>query len=119
MTRINAGIDPRSLTRQHLFAELREIKRIPNAVASGKARLDNPVDKFTLGPGHVKFFYRRCGYLLRRYRALYAEAVARGYHPTDFSSAWDSVPASSMGDWEPSASDTAIVQARIDERLAG
>lgn len=36
MTRINVGYGVRNLTRQHLLAEHREIKRIPNMISSGK-----------------------------------------------------------------------------------
>jgi deoxyribonuclease (pyrimidine dimer) len=72
MTRINAGIRPAELVDQHLLAELREIKRIPNVVKQGKAKLDGIPERFSLGTGHVRFFYNKLGYLLRRYRSLYA-----------------------------------------------
>ena len=121
MSRINAGIDPRSLTRQHLLAEHREIKRIPNAV---RARLDagKPVavgpDEFCLGKGHVTFFYRRLGYLLRRYQRLRAECLRRKYDVSDFSGAWSGLPDEFMGEWEPSPQDRALIEQRIAERLA-
>jgi hypothetical protein len=41
MTRVNAGVEPITLTREHLIAEHREIKRIPNAVRQGRVRLEN------------------------------------------------------------------------------
>ena len=37
MTRINASIRPAELSNAMLFAEYKEIKRIPNTVKSGKA----------------------------------------------------------------------------------
>tara|TARA_R110000868_G_scaffold118613_1_gene314537 strand:- start:211 stop:618 length:408 start_codon:yes stop_codon:yes gene_type:complete len=117
MTRINAGIDPSELTREHLLAEHREIKRIPNVIVSGKARIADIPRQFTLGKGHVKFFYDKLGYLKRRYMAIRDECFRRGYNVTDYEVAWDGVPQHLMSDWEPSKSDTAIVQRRIEERI--
>ena len=67
MTRINVGIQPVELTDQHLIAEHREIKRIPNCVAKGKYNMEGIPDKFKLGTGHVKFFYNKLLYLKFRY----------------------------------------------------
>lgn len=72
MTRINVGIPPRELTNKHLTAEHREIKRIPNAVKTGKAKMVGIPAQFTLGTGHVKFFYNKLGYLRQRYLELHA-----------------------------------------------
>ena len=41
MTRVNVGIPPVELVDQHLLAEHREIKRIPNCVAKGKNTMIN------------------------------------------------------------------------------
>ena len=46
MTRINVGIPPAELVNQHLIAEHREIKRIPNCVAKGKYNMEGIPDKF-------------------------------------------------------------------------
>ena len=46
MTRINVGIPPADLVNQHLIAEHREIKRIPNCIAKGKYNMDGIPDKF-------------------------------------------------------------------------
>ena len=40
MTRINCGINPSLLTTPHLNAEAREIKRVPNTIKSGRAKLE-------------------------------------------------------------------------------
>jgi hypothetical protein len=116
MTRINIGINPSTLCRQHLLAEHREIKRIPNAVRSGKAKIVQ-TEKFSLGKGHVKFFYTRLGYLLDRYKQVHAECVRRGYNVTDYSDAWDGVPSNLMGDYTPTPEDISVVQERINQRL--
>ena len=73
MTRINVGIPVVELTRQHLIAEHREIKRVPNAIKNGRYSLHNQPNTFTLGKGHVKFFYTRLLYLQNRYEDLYDE----------------------------------------------
>ena len=117
MTRINCGIPPKELHDKHLLAEHREIKRIPNMIASGKANLEGIPDKFCLGKGHVKFFYNKLGYLFKRYQELYKECLARGFDVTDYSEAWDNVPLSLCYMYKPTDEDRKIVRARIAERL--
>jgi len=117
MTRINVGIKPTKLCRQHLLAEAREIKRIPNAVGKGKFNMKGQPKEFTLGTGHVKFFYDKLLFLKKRYEEVYAECLARGYNATYFGGAWDNVPIKYMNDYIPTERDRKIVQDRIDERL--
>lgn len=117
MTRINVGIPPKELCRQHLLAEAREIKRVPNVVTKGKVNLKGQPDNFKLGTGHVKFFYTRLGYLKKRYEEIYAECLIRGYNVTYFGDAWNNVPAHLMGDYEPTDEDRKLVMERIEERL--
>lgn len=117
MTRINVGIPPQNLTRQHLLAEHRELKRIPNMVRTGRAKVDNVPDQFKLGLGHVTFFYNKLGYLLNRYRELYYECIRRGYNVTNYESAWDGISDNLMGDYTPTKNDRNIVQQRINQRL--
>lgn len=119
MTRINVGVKPKELCRQHLLAEAREIKRVPNVVAKGKFNLKNQPKEFTLGTGHVKFFYDKLGYLKQRYEEIYVECVERGYNVTYFGNAWDNVPISLMGGYTPTQRDRELVLARIEERLVG
>jgi deoxyribonuclease (pyrimidine dimer) len=89
MTRINVSIPPKELTNKHLIAEHREIKRIPNIVASGRAVLKNIPDEFKLGTGHVKFFYNKLEYLRKRYEELYQECLNRNFKVTYYGNAWD------------------------------
>jgi hypothetical protein len=118
MTRVNVGYPVKHLTRAHLIAEHREIKRIPNMVASGRAKLSGIPSAFTLGTGHVKFFYDKLGYLLKRYREIYSECISRGYNVQDYSDAWDKVPSNLMGEWSPTEKDAQIIKERIAQRLA-
>lgn len=119
MTRINVGIPPKKLTRQHLIAEHREIKRIPNVVSKGKFNLKGQPKEFTLGTGHVKFFYDKLGYLKRRYEELYSECHERKYNVTYYGDAWDNIPEHLMGDYQPTDRDIQIITERINERLNG
>ncbi len=117
MTRINVGIKPVELTREHLQAEHREIKRIPNCVAKGRYNMKGQPDKFTLGTGHVKFFYDKLGYLKKRYEALYEECIKRGINVQYYGNAWDDIPPEMMGDYTPTKEDRKLIVDRINERL--
>ena len=101
------------------MAEYREAKRIPNTIKSGKAVLKNIPDKFTLGAGHVKYFYNKLGYLKNRYYALYDECLRRGFNIQDYRECFDNIPEYLMGDVKYSATDREIVEERICEKLAG
>lgn len=115
MTRINAGIQPAELENKHLIAEHREIKRIPNVVSKGKYCLTGQPTEFTLGAGHVKFFYTRLKYLKNRYEELYKECLRRGFNVTYYGTAWDNVPDEMMNDYIPSEKDRQIIQKRIQD----
>jgi len=117
MTRINVGVPPMELCDKHLMAEAREIKRIPNCVAKGKYDLKGQPKEFTLGTGHVKFFYSRLGYLKNRYEELYSECVKRGFNVTYYGDAWNDVPKHLMNDYIPTDRDIKIIKERISERL--
>lgn len=117
MTRINCGIPPSELVDKHLLAEAREIKRIPNCVAKGRYSLKGQPGEFTLGTGHVKFFYNRLLYLKKRYEELYSECIRRGFNVQYYISAWDNVPSELMNDYSPTDKDRKIIRERINERL--
>ena len=82
MTRINANVNPKQLTDQHLLAEIRELARIPNNVKKKireNKKIDNIPIEFCLGQGHVKFFYNKMEFLKDRYLKLHEEAKNRGF----------------------------------------
>jgi deoxyribonuclease (pyrimidine dimer) len=116
MTRINVSVPPQELSNQHLIAEHRELKRIPNTVRSGKAIVRDIPEKFTLGKGHVKFFYNKLLFLKNRYELLYQECINRGFKVTYYGNAWDGLPANLMNDYTPSKEDDFIIRERIKER---
>jgi len=117
MTRINAGIPVQELVNVHLLAEHREIKRIPNCIASGRYNINNIPDKFTLGKGHVSFFYDKLHYIKLRYEELYDECIRRGFNVSYYGNAWSNLPAHLMGDYNPTSDDAEIIRKRIFERL--
>ena len=118
MTRINCGIPPMELTKAHLIAEHREIKRIPNCVGKGRFNMKGQPKVFTLGEGHVKFFYDKLGYLKQRYEELYANCVERKINVQYYGDAWNDIPPNLMGDYIPTEQDKAIIRERIAERLS-
>ncbi len=85
MTRINLVL-PAELCDQHLLAEHRELTRIPNYVLDRVVthdlglNLENRPADYTLGTGHVRFFYDRLGFLHDRYSQLYEECRTRGFN---------------------------------------
>lgn len=76
MTRINAGIKPSQLIDQHLLAEYRELPRVLTLAL--KAANNKPIpSEFTLGTGHVRFFYNKLMYLNLRYLSIVTELQQR------------------------------------------
>jgi hypothetical protein len=116
MTRINVGIHPKELPSKLLLAEHREIKRVPNVVASGRYSMTGQPRQFTLGKGHVKFFYDKLLYLRKRYVALNEECYERGFNVQDYRSAWNDVPSKMMGDYVPTETDRSLIVDRIRQR---
>lgn len=117
MTRINVGYPVSNLTNKHLIAEHREIKRIPNVVSKGRYKLSTAPKEFTLGTGHVSFFYTRLGYLKKRYIELYNECRRRGFNVQNYEDCWDGVPIELMGDYLPTEKDIQLITQRIQDRL--
>ena len=118
MTRINANIPVKELSDRHLMAEHREIKRIPNTIASGKAKIENIPTHFKLGTGHVKFFYDKGLYLYKRYQQIQTELNKRNYN-LDATRVFKVIqfPTDYYNDWKPTDRDRAIIRERIEERI--
>lgn len=119
MTRINVAIPPKQLTNKHLLSEHREMKRIPNVVSRGRYNMKSIPNQFTLGKGHVAFFYNKLQYLKNRYEEVYAECKNRNFNIQYYGSAWDDVPKHLMNDYEPTERDEQIIRQRIKEKLDG
>lgn len=117
MTRINVGVDPSELNTKMLIAEHREIKRIPNVVKSGRFNMENQPKEFTLGTGHVKFFYDKIGFLKERYVRIHEECIKRGFDVTNFINSFEDIPSNLMGSYNPTQKDRELILNRISERL--
>lgn len=122
MTRINL-VDPKELHQKHLVAEYREIARV--FALSRKAQFDvmrgkKPLPKeYTLGTGHVLFFYNKLGYILNRYKALTTEMVSRGYSPNPIpeEDLIFKIDKKMFGDYIPTEEAIKINRARIYDRM--
>ena len=84
ITRINV-VPVEELHYTHLVAEYRELPRVftlaRNAqrdILGGRKKL--PVE-WTLGTGHVTFYFNKIGYCKNRYKQLVQEMQKRGYKP--------------------------------------
>jgi len=119
MTRISVGVRAIELCDAHLIKERVELLRIPNAIRTGKAVLKDIPRQFTLGKGHVKFFYDKIGYLHKRYSELTAECIERDFKITDFSDSFKDIPQSLWNNYEETQRDRDIVAQRVNERLSG
>lgn len=126
MTRINI-IDPSLLTDQALFAEYREIKMVPRALArSLKTQsigtiLGKIPKQFTLNSGHVLFFYTRLKYLDKRYYQLVEELKKRNYRDNQdwepFSNYTENLPDIFFGDYLPNDNAYAIIKERLIQKI--
>ena len=117
MTRINV-VPVEELCNKMLFAEFRELTRIPNMLNSGKLQVeyrDAPLE-YTLGSGHVKFFCDKLTFLKKRYDTLHQELINRGYSVT---SIWpETLPKYAIwNDYTPTEKALQINRERIKERL--
>jgi len=123
MTRINC-VPPSELVDKHLVAEYRELPRIFGLVRKAQDKGLTPKDiganpSYVLGTGHVKFFYNKLQYLMKRQQMLIDEMRKRGFKPnfvnidelmTGINQCW-------YGDWEPDEVAMNINRERIKERL--
>lgn len=125
MTRVNANIDPKNLKRMHLIAEYREITMVPAALRRSmrtKSKQDilaSIPKQFTLNAGHVKFFYNKQGFLIKRFNALVAELKRRGYkYDMSRADAFLGFDDEFNCNWTATAEDNALVQERINLRIS-
>ena len=124
MTRVNVGIRAYELTDQHLMAEYREILRIPKmAIAWVKknsiAKVCSLPNSFSLGTGHVKFFYNKLAYIDSRFEELYSELKKREYkvQKYDLFNNEEEEVFDLYDDYNEQSVDRLIVAERIRERL--
>lgn len=116
MTRINC-VPVEELHVKHLVAEYRELPRVFKLAEAAyqRGRHDAP-DQYVLGAGHVKFFYKRLGYCVRRFDELVKEMQRRGYSPQHTKCPLANVPVLWYEDWAPTQTDLNLNRQRIADR---
>ncbi len=118
MTRINSSIKPAELSDSMLFAEYREIKRIPNKLKANKYSEKSPIpESFRLNSGHELFFKDKILYLEKRSRILYEECVRRGINVQDYSGCYKNIPSEYYNDWIETNESRELLKERINLRL--
>lgn len=134
MTRINL-VPPSELSDQHLFAEWREIKMVPKALRRSLRALPplshRPVEcllaklpkEFTLGIGHVMFFYDKGYYLHDRYGRLTYELIKRGIKCNldarlDVDGVFSALDARFNRNYVPTPEALTLIRACIAEKIA-
>jgi deoxyribonuclease (pyrimidine dimer) len=116
MTRINC-IEPKLLYNKHLFIEYRELPRVFNLAR----RLSSyeKVPSYTMGTGHVKFFYDKLEYLINRQKLLVDELLGRGYrlsHPNPEALRELNSCAVLYNNWTPTLKDKEVNLKRLLEK---
>ena len=122
MTRINV-IPVSELHPKHLVAEYKEITRVFGLAR--KAQFDIVKGKraipsaYTLGKGHVLFFYNKLKFVADRYADLIQEMLARGYKPNPINPAdlFADIPAALCNGYQPTNEAISINRARIADRM--
>lgn len=125
MTRINI-VSVKGISNKQLMAEYHESIRVFGYVLKSKSIPSDIPSHYCLGKGHVKFFFNKIPYLLKRYKEINQELTNRGYKLNNetFTKnlekgklALQKYPEIQRNDWTPSLEEMMINQARIDERL--
>lgn len=124
MTRINSAICPHLLTDEHLLAEHREIKRLPDAFLKSltSGALSRIPAKFVLGPGHVTFFLNKQLFLYKRYINIYSECRHRGFNVENYETNWLNLKQQMQNlncwnDYVPTLEERQLLAERITERI--
>jgi hypothetical protein len=129
MTRINV-VPVEELTNQHLLGEYKEITRVFGYVRKAQDKGTNKINfhkkyevpsDYTLGTGHVVFFYNRLGYVLRRYAELAVEMGRRGYKPSPvgYTDLCSGIRSEWFGEYAPTTDALRLNRERIAKRLSG
>jgi len=102
---------------KHLVAEYRELPRVFKLAEKAWERGERSFPThYTLGKGHVKFFYCRLGFCQRRFNDLVQEMLSRGFNPLHRSTPGVSVPADWLSDWVPTLEALELNRERIQQR---
>lgn len=122
MTRINL-VPLDELEREFIQGEYKEIIRVFNLVkkAQSKNKTPNDIDaptKYKLGSGHVKFFYDKLLFVVKRYEQLTEKMIELGYKPNPISreELLEGIDDHWLNDYIPSDEEISISKSRLNER---
>lgn len=129
MTRINL-VEPSTLHRKHLHAEIRELPRVMSLARKSTADFRNayqwglhkkPPSAYCLGQGHVNFFVDKIAFLNERYKSLCDNWRSRGYNVNQISEEdlLAGIDKSFINMYHPTDDAIALNTSRINERLEG
>lgn len=122
MTRVNL-IDPNYLADQHLLAEIRELPRCITYVEKTilKGSYPDIPERYTLGAGHIKFFFDKVEFLRKRQIDLVYAWYKRGFSLSFDIDKWEErcnkVPSTLRKDYTPDSEELMINVLRIKERM--
>ena len=123
MTRINV-VEPSELHDLHLLAEYRELPRVfalAEHASKDEAWRKRQPKAYTLGTGHVLFFYDKLRWLSKRHQQLVREMQKRGFSPKftkSLEAQWrPAIPAPYWRDYKPTAEARVVNRERIHLRL--
>lgn len=117
MTRINL-IPVEELTNKHLIAEKHEITRVFALAKNSKTNVKIP-DTYTMGKGHVTFFYNKIKFVIQRYETLCNEVRRRDFNCNQILSEdlLKDMPPHLINMFTPTEAEIQISRARIEDRL--
>ena len=119
--RVNVGVDPKTLTDEHLIAEARELIMLPyfyrKCQETGSVK--NIPEKFTLGQGHILFFVNKVQYVYARYIELLKECEIRNINIESKAYKFFRFPRviKEQFDWKPDLNDLNLIVSRICDRI--
>ena len=124
MTRINC-VPPKELNDRMLVSEYHELPRVFQLVKRAIRRGEDAetcrknFPRYTLGQGHVRFFFGRLKYLAERKILIIEEMLARKMRPnySTFSEEIEGIPKEWFGEWVPTGEAIALNRQQLKERL--
>ena len=119
--RVNVGVDPKTLTDEHLIAEARELIMLPyfcrKCQETGSAK--NIPSEFTLGKGHILFFVNKAQYVYARYIEILKECANRNINMESKVYKFFEFPwiMKEQFDYHPTLNDLQIIVSRICDKI--
>jgi deoxyribonuclease (pyrimidine dimer) len=120
MTRINC-VPVQCLSDKHLQAEYFELPRIFTALEKKTESELNRLPShpcYTMGTGHVTFFYNKLDFIVKRYMLLANELINRGVNISltsldNMTERYQAFPSNLCKDWTPTPADMYVNMARL------